>query len=132
HDMLGPRAPLGENRERIDEYLAELAGEVGRNEAFFGIPADDPGGENHIASRCDSIGIAARALPAGGKEGLVSSHDNSFLRRSRNSGGQVRELPFAKSVSTCVKRTAKRGWPAQAMSTARSTELRPARVTVTV
>ena len=78
------------------------AAEIVRDEALFGVPADDAGGEDHAAGCCDAVCIAARTFPAGGKQALVSGHDSSLFRRSRSSGGQARDAPSTKSVSTCV------------------------------
>ena len=51
HDMLGPGAVLGEDRERVAQRLRELAVERIFGEAFMLVPADDAGGEDHPPAR---------------------------------------------------------------------------------
>src|SRR5205085_4478866 len=65
-DMLRPGTVLGEDGQGVEQDLAELAGEVGRDDPLRLVPTDHAGGEDGAARRGDSVRIAFRARPAGG------------------------------------------------------------------
>ena len=70
HDMLGPRFVLGEDGERVEKHLPELADEIGRDDPLRLVPADHAGGEDEPADAGDAVRIAFGPRPAGRQQDL--------------------------------------------------------------